>query len=176
MAGVEEIFDRRPNGTGGRIQNIVVASAMASPTSPNRRARRRCCRCGRSPRHEAIVRRADFCSPRGIRFLSERLRLCILRAAQAPHVWSSNVTCPVCNGRYSVMTNQKFERLARLCDFLAQNASTPEQRERLIGIAERWRAMSIGQGREPTPGAVHPAAVRSWLWATPAKPSKGIPG
>jgi hypothetical protein len=36
-----------------------------------------------------------------------------------------------------VMTNEKLENLARLCDSLAQNASTPQQRENLMTIAER---------------------------------------
>jgi hypothetical protein len=30
------------------------------------------------------------------------------------------------------MTNKKFEHLATLCDCLAKNASTPEQRENLL--------------------------------------------
>jgi hypothetical protein len=38
------------------------------------------------------------------------------------------------------MTNEKCEQLARLCDSLAVGASTPEQRDGLIELAERWRA------------------------------------
>ena len=72
------------------------------------------------------------------------------------------------------MTNEKFENLARLCDTLAKNASTPRQRENLMTIAERWRAMSTSQESEPSVGAVHRAAIRSWLWAMPEKTSKII--
>ena len=69
------------------------------------------------------------------------------------------------------MTNKKFEHLATLCDCLAKNASTPEQRENLIGLAERWRRRASGQGgSEPDLDTAHRAAVRSWLRAMPETP------
>ena len=37
---------------------------------------------------------------------------------------------------------RKFESLAALCDSLAQNASTPEEREHLLDLANQWRAMA----------------------------------
>ena len=40
---------------------------------------------------------------------------------------------------------RKFEHLAGLCDSLAQNASTPEQRESLLDLAHKWRAMATSQ-------------------------------
>ena len=37
---------------------------------------------------------------------------------------------------------RKYERLAGVCDSLAQNASTPEQRESLLDLAHKWRALA----------------------------------
>ena len=37
---------------------------------------------------------------------------------------------------------REFERLAALCDTLAQSASAPEEREHLLDLANQWRAMA----------------------------------
>ena len=39
----------------------------------------------------------------------------------------------------------KFEHLAGLCDSLAQNASTPEQRESLLDLARKWRRWRLAK-------------------------------
>jgi hypothetical protein len=73
------------------------------------------------------------------------------------------------------MTNEKCEQLARLCDSLAVGAATPGQRDALIELAGRWRAMSTDQGgSQPALGAAHRAAVRAWLWAMPETPKPRV--
>ena len=59
---------------------------------------------------------------------------------------------------------RKFEHLAGLCDFLAQNASTPEQRESFLDLAHKWRAMATSQKLyEVAPLDAHRSAVTAWL-------------
>ena len=59
---------------------------------------------------------------------------------------------------------RKFEHLAGLCDSLAQNASTPEQRESLLDLAHKWRAMATSQKLyEVAPLDAHRSAVTAWL-------------
>ncbi|MGA8436456.1 MAG: hypothetical protein WB713_17070, partial [Methyloceanibacter sp.] len=58
----------------------------------------------------------------------------------------------------------KFEHLAGLCDSLAQNASTPEQRESLLDLAHKWRAMATSQNLyEVAPRDSYRYAVTAWL-------------
>ena len=59
---------------------------------------------------------------------------------------------------------RKFEHLAGLCDSLAQNASTPEQRESFLDLAHKWRAMATSQKLyEVAPLDAHRSAVTAWL-------------
>jgi hypothetical protein len=59
---------------------------------------------------------------------------------------------------------RKFEHLAGLCDCLAQNASTPEQRESLLDLADKWRAIATSPKiYEVPPRAAHRSAVNEWL-------------
>jgi hypothetical protein len=59
---------------------------------------------------------------------------------------------------------RKFEHLAGLCDSLAQNALTSEQRETLLDLAHKWRAMATSQKTyEVPPREAHRSAVTAWL-------------
>ena len=59
---------------------------------------------------------------------------------------------------------RKFESLAVLCDFLAQNASAPEEREHLLDLAHQWRAMATSPKiYEVTLRNKHRSAVNVWL-------------
>ena len=59
---------------------------------------------------------------------------------------------------------RKFEHLAGLCNSLAQNASTPEQRESFLDLAHKWRAMATSQKLyEVAPLDAHRSAVTALL-------------
>jgi hypothetical protein len=59
---------------------------------------------------------------------------------------------------------RKYEHLAGLCDALAQSASTPEQRESFLDLANKWRAMATSQKiYEVPPRDTHRSAVNAWL-------------
>jgi len=59
---------------------------------------------------------------------------------------------------------RKFESLAALCDSLAQNASAPEEREHLLDLAHRWRAMATNpKVYEVALRDTHRSAVTAWL-------------
>jgi hypothetical protein len=59
---------------------------------------------------------------------------------------------------------RKFEHLAGLCDCLAQNASTAEQRESLLDLAHKWRTMATNPKiYEVPPRDAHRSAVNEWL-------------
>jgi hypothetical protein len=59
---------------------------------------------------------------------------------------------------------RKYEHLAGVCDALAQNASTPEQRESLLDLAHKWRAMATSAKiYEVPPLDSHRSAVTAWL-------------
>ena len=67
---------------------------------------------------------------------------------------------------------RKFEHLAGLCDSLAQNASTPEQRESFLDLAHKWRAMATSQQLyEVAPLDAHRSAVTAWLKGLHLRPS-----
>ena len=40
---------------------------------------------------------------------------------------------------------RKYEHLAGVCDALAQSASTPEQRESFLDLANKWRVLANSQ-------------------------------
>jgi hypothetical protein len=55
---------------------------------------------------------------------------------------------------------RKFESLAALCDSLAQSASVPEEREHLLDLAQKWRAMATSPKiYEVPPRDAHRSAV-----------------
>ena len=61
-----------------------------------------------------------------------------------------------------MLSNQrKYETLAGVCDCLAQTASSPEQREHLLDLAHKWRALAT----DPKIYEVPPrdAHVKEWL-------------
>ena len=59
---------------------------------------------------------------------------------------------------------RKYEHLAGVCDALAQSASTPEQRESFLDLANKWRAMATSQKLyEVAPRDAHRYAVTAWL-------------
>jgi hypothetical protein len=59
---------------------------------------------------------------------------------------------------------RKFERLAALCDTLAQSASAPEEREHLLDLAHQWRALATNPKiYEVPPRHPHRSAVTAWL-------------
>ena len=59
---------------------------------------------------------------------------------------------------------RKFERLAALCDTLAQSASAPEEREHLLDLANQWRAMATSPKiYQVPPRDAHRSAVTAWL-------------
>ena len=59
---------------------------------------------------------------------------------------------------------RKFENLAALCEFLAQNASAPEERDHLLDLARQWRTMAISPRiYEVPPRDAHRSAVTTWL-------------
>ena len=64
-----------------------------------------------------------------------------------------------------MLSNQrKFHCLAGVCDCLAQTASSPEQREKFLHLAEKWRAMASGQSVSEVPlRDEHRSAVNEWL-------------
>ena len=59
---------------------------------------------------------------------------------------------------------RKYEHLAGVCDALAQSASTPEQRESFLDLANKWRAMATSTKiYEVPPREAHRSAVNAWL-------------
>jgi|RhiMethySRZTD1v2_1073278.scaffolds.fasta_scaffold3320219_1 hypothetical protein len=59
---------------------------------------------------------------------------------------------------------RKYEHLAGVCDALAQSASTPEQRESFLDLANKWRALATGAKiYEVPPREAHRSAVNEWL-------------
>ena len=59
---------------------------------------------------------------------------------------------------------RKYEHLAGVCDALAQGASTPEQREHLLDLAHKWRALATDPKiYEVPPRDAHRSAVSAWL-------------
>ncbi|MGA8434150.1 MAG: hypothetical protein WB713_05085 [Methyloceanibacter sp.] len=59
---------------------------------------------------------------------------------------------------------RKYEHLAGVCDALAQSASTPEQRESFLDLANKWRAMANSQKLyEVAPRDAHRYTVTAWL-------------
>ena len=67
---------------------------------------------------------------------------------------------------------RKFEHLAGLCNSLAQNALTPEQRETLLDLAHKWRAMATSPKIcEVAPLDAHRSAVTAWPKGLHLRPS-----
>ena len=62
---------------------------------------------------------------------------------------------------------KKFEHLAG-CELLAQNSSTPEQRESLLDLAHKWRAMATSQN-------LYEVAPREFLSLRGHRVAKGAP-
>ena len=59
---------------------------------------------------------------------------------------------------------RKYEHLAGVCDALAQSASTPEQRESFLDLANKWRAMATSQKLYVVALLdAHRSAVTAWL-------------
>lgn len=59
---------------------------------------------------------------------------------------------------------RKYETLAGVCDALAQNALTPEQREHLLDLAHQWRALATDPKIYGVPPRdAHRSAVKEWL-------------
>jgi hypothetical protein len=59
---------------------------------------------------------------------------------------------------------RKYEHLAGVCDALAQSASTPEQRESFLDLANKWRAFANSQKLfEVPPREAHRSAINAWL-------------
>ena len=59
---------------------------------------------------------------------------------------------------------RKYEYPAGVCDSLAQSASAPEERERLLDLAQQWRAMATSPKiYEVPPRDAHRSAVKEWL-------------
>jgi hypothetical protein len=70
---------------------------------------------------------------------------------------------------------KKYEHLAGLCDYLAQSASTPEQRKTFEELAGKWRVMATNQKLyEVPPSTARRSVVRGWLSGLRKAPASTI--